>query len=64
MLSDLPVLLLFQYLIKSKTGIFTEDIKWNFTKFLVNKQGEVVNRYAPTTAPQKIEKDIKQVLAE
>lgn len=33
-------------------------IKWNFTKFLVNKEGQVINRYAPQTEPVEIEKDI------
>jgi glutathione peroxidase len=38
-----------------KGGIFGDGIKWNFTKFLVNKEGKVVERYAPTTSPLKIE---------
>ena len=38
------------------------DIRWNFTKFLVNRDGTVVKRYAPTTAPEDIEKDIKGML--
>lgn len=38
------------------------DIRWNFTKFLVNRDGTVVKRYAPTTAPENIEKDIKGML--
>lgn len=37
-------------------------IKWNFTKFLVNKEGEVVKRYAPTTKPEDIVEDIRKVL--
>jgi glutathione peroxidase len=37
-------------------------IKWNFTKFLVDRRGEVVKRYAPVTAPEKIEKDIEKLL--
>ncbi|KAI3804311.1 hypothetical protein L1987_25757 [Smallanthus sonchifolius] len=37
-------------------------IKWNFTKFLVDKEGKVVDRYAPTTTPLSIEKDIKKLL--
>ncbi|MFO0759874.1 MAG: glutathione peroxidase [Byssovorax sp.] len=40
------------------------DIKWNFSKFLVNKQGKVVDRYAPTTSPEAIAKDIEKLLAE
>ena len=37
-------------------------IKWNFTKFLVDRQGRVVRRYAPTTKPEDIEKDIEALL--
>jgi len=40
---------------EQKGGIFGDGIKWNFTKFLVNKEGKVVERYAPTTSPLKIE---------
>ncbi|KGN53059.1 probable phospholipid hydroperoxide glutathione peroxidase [Cucumis sativus] len=43
-------------------GLFGDGIKWNFTKFLVNKEGKVVGRYAPTTSPSKIEKDIENLL--
>ena len=38
------------------------DIKWNFTKFLIDKKGQVVARYEPTTAPEAIEKDIEALL--
>lgn len=38
------------------------DIRWNFTKFLVNRDGTVIKRYAPTTKPEDIEKDIKAML--
>ena len=38
------------------------DIKWNFTKFLVDREGNVVGRFAPTTEPQKIEASIKELL--
>lgn len=49
---------LFKYL-KSKTGgILSKDIKWNFTKFLIDRNGQVIERYAPTTKPNRIEKDI------
>ena len=54
----------FEYLKKEQGGFLGSKIKWNFTKFLVNKDGVVVERYAPTTTPDKIEKDIKQVLAD
>lgn len=38
------------------------DIKWNFTKFLVDREGKVVKRFAPTSNPDEIEKDIKELL--
>ena len=40
----------------------TEAIKWNFTKFLVDRNGKVVSRYAPTTAPEKLSGDIEKLL--
>jgi len=39
------------------------DIKWNFTKFLVDKEGKVVGRYSPTTKPEEMEQKIKELLA-
>jgi glutathione peroxidase len=52
---------LYGFLKESKPGLLgTEAIKWNFTKFLVNKKGEVVKRYAPNDAPSKIESDLAQ----
>jgi glutathione peroxidase len=54
---------LYQFLKSEKAGLLgTEAIKWNFTKFLVNRQGEVVQRYAPTTTPEKIEGDVSDLL--
>ena len=41
----------------------TENIKWNFTKFLVGKDGEVIRRYAPTDAPADMAADIETALA-
>ncbi|KAL0407863.1 UNVERIFIED_CONTAM: Phospholipid hydroperoxide glutathione peroxidase 1, chloroplastic [Sesamum radiatum] len=53
----------YQFL-KSNAGGFLGDlIKWNFEKFLVDKNGKVVERYPPTTSPFQIEKDIKKLLA-
>ncbi|XP_068664890.1 probable phospholipid hydroperoxide glutathione peroxidase [Aristolochia californica] len=54
---------LYKYLKSQKGGIFGDAIKWNFTKFLVDKNGKIVSRYAPTTSPLKIEKDIQNLLA-
>lgn len=45
----------YQFLKTSKPGILGSRIKWNFTKFLVNKEGKVIGRYGPTTAPLSIE---------
>ncbi|XP_068661391.1 probable glutathione peroxidase 2 [Aristolochia californica] len=53
----------YKYLKSQKGGIFGDAIKWNFTKFLVDKKGKVVARYAPTTSPLKIEKDIQNLFA-
>ncbi|MCM3543796.1 glutathione peroxidase [Priestia megaterium] len=54
---------LFTYLTEQAPGLLgSKGIKWNFTKFLVNRQGEVVKRYAPQTAPKDIQKDIKELL--
>ncbi len=41
----------------------SKAIKWNFNKFLVGKDGQVIRRYAPTDAPKDLEKDIEQALA-
>ncbi|TYH57458.1 hypothetical protein ES332_D08G090500v1 [Gossypium tomentosum] len=53
---------LYRFLKSEKGGYFGDAIKWNFTKFLVNKEGKVVERYAPTTSPLNIEKDIRDLL--
>lgn len=54
---------LFKYLTKAAPGIFgTQGIKWNFTKFLVDRSGNVVKRYPSTTKPEDIEKDIQALL--
>jgi len=46
-----------------KGGLLGDSIKWNFTKFLVDKQGNVIERYAPTTPPERIGPDIEKQLA-
>jgi len=54
---------LFKYLKKSSKGILgSEKIKWNFTKFLINRDGDVVARYAPTVKPGNIAGDIELLL--
>jgi len=53
---------LYKYLKGEAKGLLgSEAIKWNFTKFLINKEGEVVERYAPTTPPEKIKADIQKL---
>lgn len=55
---------LFQYLKSHATGLLgSEMIKWNFTKFLIAKDGTVFKRYAPTTKPEDISNDIEQLLS-
>jgi glutathione peroxidase len=55
---------LFERLKSSRPGLLgTQAIKWNFTKFLVNAQGGVVARYAPSDTPEKIERDLAKLLA-
>lgn len=50
---------LYQWLKKQAKGLLgSESIKWNFTKFLIDADGNVVKRYAPNDAPEKIEKDL------
>jgi glutathione peroxidase len=55
---------LYQYLKKAKKGLLgSEGIKWNFTKFLIDKNGEVVARYAPTDKPEALDGVIQKLLA-
>ena len=53
---------LYKWLKSCKGGFFGSSIKWNFTKFLVNREGNVVARYSPTTPPSKIADKIKDLL--
>lgn len=53
---------LFKHLKDQAPGMLGGRIKWNFTKFLVNRDGEVVKRYAPTTKPEDIAADIEALL--
>ena len=54
---------LYTYLKNQKHGLL-KAIKWNFTKFLVDREGNVVERFEPTTTPEKTEKDILELLGE
>lgn len=54
---------LYKYLKAQAKGVLgSESIKWNFTKFLIDADGKVVTRYAPTDTPEKIEKDLARML--
>ena len=54
---------LFKLLKNDKPGIFrTQSIKWNFTKFLINKNGKIVERFSPRVEPKYIRKEIEKVL--
>lgn len=53
---------LFQFLKEKQPGFAGRAIKWNFTKFLVDSSGNPVKRYAPSTKPEKIAKDIESLL--
>ncbi len=54
---------LYKFLKEAKPGILgSQDIKWNFTKFLIDRNGNVVERFAPQTSPESIEKDIIKLL--
>ncbi|MGA2905722.1 MAG: glutathione peroxidase [Candidatus Korobacteraceae bacterium] len=54
---------LYKFLKSEKGGLLGDSIKWNFTKFLIDKQGNVIERYAPTTPPERIAPDIERQLA-
>ena len=53
---------LYKFLKNAKGGLFVDAIKWNFTKFLIDRNGQVVSRYAPTTKPEAIKSDIEDLL--
>lgn len=53
---------LYKYLTSETKTLLSEAIKWNFTKFLVDKNGNVMERYAPQVSPLKMKKDIEKLL--
>ncbi len=53
---------LYAHLTKQAKGLITDSIKWNFTKFLVNRDGQVIERFAPVTKPEAISKNIEELL--
>ena len=53
---------LYTHLKSCKSGVMGSKIKWNFTKFLIDREGNVVERFGPTVTPEKIEDQIKELL--
>lgn len=53
---------IFQYLKEETGGLLGKAIKWNFTKFLISRDGQEIKRFAPTTSPEKLEEDIERLL--
>jgi len=53
---------LYRYLTKQAKGLITDSIKWNFTKFLVNREGQVIERFASVTKPDALAKHIEKLL--
>ncbi|MDA3101155.1 glutathione peroxidase, partial [Staphylococcus pseudintermedius] len=53
---------LYNYLKSQKSGIFGDKIKWNFTKFLVDRDGQVVKRFSPQKTPEHLKQDIEHLL--
>ncbi|WP_408008587.1 glutathione peroxidase [Pseudalkalibacillus sp. A8] len=54
---------LFKHLVKEAPGLLSNQVKWNFTKFLVDQEGRVINRYAPKTNPENMEEDVQKLLS-
>jgi glutathione peroxidase len=53
---------LYKHLKSAQKGLLGSNIKWNFTKFLVDQEGQVVKRYSPQTSPKQMEQDVQQLL--
>ena len=53
---------IFKFLRQEQGGVLGNAIKWNFTKFLIDRNGQVIKRFAPTVEPSEIESDIKELL--
>jgi glutathione peroxidase len=53
---------LYEYLRREKTGLLGSSIKWNFTKFVVDRSGKVVGRHAPTVTPEALRREIEALL--
>lgn len=55
---------LYKYIKERSKGVFGNNVKWNFTKFLINRSGNVIERFSPITKPEDIEKKIVELLKE
>ena len=53
---------LYTFLKSQKKGVMGSNIKWNFTKFLVDRNGVVIERFAPTVTPEKLEEEVRKLL--
>jgi glutathione peroxidase len=53
---------IYKFLKEEAKGTLSNEIKWNFTKFLIDKEGNVIKRYAPITKPEKIKSDIEKLI--
>ena len=56
--------IVFRYLTNNSKGILGNGIKWNFTKFLIGRDGKVLNRFAPTTKPEDLESEVAAALSQ
>ena len=55
---------LFDFLKQARRGVLSDAIKWNFTKFLIDREGQVADRFAPTTKPERLAAQIEALLGE
>ena len=53
---------IFKYLRSQTKGLLGDKVKWNFTKFLISKDGKTIKRFAPTVEPAKMESEIEAML--
>lgn len=53
---------IYKYLKNEAKGVLSKEIKWNFSKFLIDNEGKVIKRYSPTTKPLKLKEDIENLL--
>ena len=53
---------IFRYLTNNSKGILGNGIKWNFTKFLIGRDGRIIQRFAPTTKPESLQEEIEKAL--